>query len=121
MHVMGRCTSRRTRLSSALTGLAVVPGRTHVASEATFNCRRAGLTRVPVRRPAMRSPLAMRRPSPAVTAEGSVPPPRSLVRPDHGPEARALLAFPWETTPIGPVDSWPDQLRLLVQVMLSSE
>jgi hypothetical protein len=43
------------------------------------------------------------------------------VRPDHGPEARALLAFPWETTPIGPVDSWPDQLRLLVQVMLSSE
>ena len=46
---------------------------------------------------------------------------RSLERPDHGPEARALLAFPWATTPIGPIDSWPDQLRLLVQVMLSSE
>lgn len=46
---------------------------------------------------------------------------RSLDRPDHGPEARALLAFPWATTPIGPVDSWPEQLRLLVQVMLSSE
>ena len=53
--------------------------------------------------------------------EASVPPRRSLVRPSHGPEARALLAFPWATTPIGPVDSWPDQLRLLVQVMLSSE
>ena len=53
--------------------------------------------------------------------EGSVPPRRSLDRPGHGPEARALLAFSWETTPIGPVDSWPDQLRLLVQVMLSSE
>ena len=32
-----------------------------------------------------------------------------------------MLAFPWATTPIGPVDSWPEQLRLLVQVMLSSE
>jgi serine phosphatase RsbU (regulator of sigma subunit) len=53
--------------------------------------------------------------------EASVPPRRSLDRPGHGPEARALLAFPWETTLIGPVDSWPDQLRLLVQVMLSSE
>ena len=53
--------------------------------------------------------------------EGSVPSRRSLDRPGHGPEARALLAFSWETTPIGPVDSWPDQLRLLVQVMLSSE
>ncbi|HTH04487.1 MAG TPA: hypothetical protein VL916_01405, partial [Ilumatobacteraceae bacterium] len=53
--------------------------------------------------------------------EASVPPRRSLNRPGHGPEARALLAFPWATTPIGPVDAWPDQLRLLVQVMLSSE
>jgi serine phosphatase RsbU (regulator of sigma subunit) len=53
--------------------------------------------------------------------EAPVPPRRSLDRPSHGPEARALLAFPWETTPIGPVDSWPDQLRLLVQVILSSE
>ena len=51
----------------------------------------------------------------------SVPPRRALDRPSHGPEARALLAFPWATTPIGSVDSWPDQLRLLVQVMLSSE
>jgi len=32
-----------------------------------------------------------------------------------------LLAFPWATTPLGPVDSWPEQLRLLVRVMLSSE
>lgn len=46
---------------------------------------------------------------------------RSLERPGHGPEERAVLAFPWETTPLGPVDSWPEQLRLLVQVMLSSE
>ena len=53
--------------------------------------------------------------------EAVVPPRRALERPGHGPGARALLAFPWATTPIGPVDSWPDQLRLLVQVMLSSE
>jgi len=51
----------------------------------------------------------------------SVPPRRSLSRPAHGPEARALLAFPWATTPIGPVDSWTEHLHLLVQVMLSSE
>src|SRR3954462_5564451 len=69
----------------------------------------------------MRSRLAMRRTSRAVTAEAPMQPRRSLAQPGHGPEARALLAFPWETTPIGPVDSWPDQLRLLVQVMLSSE
>jgi serine phosphatase RsbU (regulator of sigma subunit) len=50
-----------------------------------------------------------------------VTPRRSLDRPGHGPEARALLAFPWATTPIGPADSWPEQLRVLVQVMLSSE
>jgi serine phosphatase RsbU (regulator of sigma subunit) len=50
-----------------------------------------------------------------------VPPRRSLARPDHGPEARALLAYPWATTPVGPVDTWPEPLRLLVQVMLSSE
>src|SRR4051812_18957812 len=62
----------------------------------------------------------MRRPSGAVT-EASVPPRRSLVRPSHGPEARALLAFPWASTPVGPMESWPEQLRLLVQVMLSSE
>lgn len=48
-----------------------------------------------------------------------MPPGRSL--PGHGAEASALLAFPWATTPIGPVDSWPDNLHLLVQVMLSSE
>jgi hypothetical protein len=53
--------------------------------------------------------------------EESVPSRRSLSRPGHGPEASALLAYPWATTPIGPVDSWPEQLRLLVQVMLSSE
>src|SRR4051794_24271684 len=69
----------------------------------------------------MRSRLAMRRTSRAVKAEAPMQPRRSLAQPGHGPEARALLAFPWETTPIGPVDSWPDQLRLLVQVMLSSE
>jgi hypothetical protein len=46
---------------------------------------------------------------------------RTLDPPHHGPDASALLAFPWETTPIGPVDSWPEQLRLLVEVMLSSE
>lgn len=57
----------------------------------------------------------------AVTTEGSVPPRPSLLRPGHGPEARAVLAFPWATTPVGPLESWPDQLRLLVQVMLSSE
>lgn len=53
--------------------------------------------------------------------EATAPAARPLGRPDHGPEARALLDFPWETTPVGPVDSWPEQLRLLVQVMLSSE
>jgi len=46
--------------------------------------------------------------------------PSSLDRPGLGPEARALLADPWETTPLGPVEAWPEQLRLLVQVMLSS-
>jgi serine phosphatase RsbU (regulator of sigma subunit) len=55
---------------------------------------------------------------PGVASVSSRP---SLDRRNHGPEARALLAFPWETTPIGPVDSWPEQLRVLVQVMLSSE
>src|SRR3954467_4579551 len=69
----------------------------------------------------MRSLLAMRRPNRAGTVEESAPRRRSLSRAGHGAGARALLAFPWETTPIGPVDSWPDQLRLLVQVMLSSE
>src|SRR4051794_31658968 len=48
-------------------------------------------------------------------------PRRALDRPGHGPEARAVLAFPWATTPLGPVDSWPDQLRLLIQVVLSSQ
>src|SRR3954462_9584586 len=69
----------------------------------------------------MRSLLAMRRPNRAGTVEESAPRRRSLARAGHGAGARALLAFPWETTPIGPVDSWPDQLRLLVEVMLSSE
>src|SRR5215213_9586829 len=72
-------------------------------------------------------PIARRRPRAypdAVTTLGgpvAVPSRRSLHRPGHGTEARALLAFPWATTPIGPVDSWPEQLRLLVQVMLSAE
>src|SRR3954451_13808611 len=69
----------------------------------------------------MRSLLAMRRPNRAGTVEESAPRRRSLARAGHGAGARALLAFPWATTPGGPVDSWPDQLRLLVQVMLSSE
>ena len=46
---------------------------------------------------------------------------RSLDRLDQRPQARALLAFPWETTPVGPMDAWPQELRLLVEVMLSSE
>ncbi len=47
---------------------------------------------------------------------------RPLVdRATHGPVARALLAHPWDATPLGPVETWPDQLRLLVQVVLSSE
>jgi hypothetical protein len=57
----------------------------------------------------------------APRADASVPSRRSLDRPGQGPHARALLAFPWATTPVGPVDGWPEQLRLLVQVMLSSE
>ena len=36
-------------------------------------------------------------------------------------EAGALLAFQWETTPIGSVEAWPAELSLLVRVMLSSE
>src|SRR3954465_12799456 len=69
----------------------------------------------------MRSLLAMRRPNRAGTVEESAPRRRSLSRAGHGAGARALLDFPWATNPIGPVDAWPDQLRLLVQVTLSSE
>ena len=35
--------------------------------------------------------------------------------------AQAVLAYPWDATPLGPIAAWPVQLRLLVQVMLSSE
>jgi serine phosphatase RsbU (regulator of sigma subunit) len=42
-------------------------------------------------------------------------------RDDYGATARSLLSFPWDTTPLGAIDSWPAQLQLLVQVMLSSE
>lgn len=83
------------------------------------NCQGVCLTGVPVRGPATRSLLNLRRPSHAAPVGAAVPPGRSL--PGHGAEASALLAFPWATTPIGPVDSWPDNLHLLVQVMLSSE
>src|SRR4051812_6205991 len=79
---------------------------------------RGGAEARPSKEARMRSPLT---PGSAVTTEGAVPPRPSLLRPDHGPEARAVLAFPWATTPVGPLESWPDQLRLLVQVMLSSE
>ena len=46
---------------------------------------------------------------------------RLLARAGRGPEARALLTYPWEDTPLGPVESWPDELRQLVTVMLSAE
>ena len=46
-------------------------------------------------------------------APGEIAGPRS--------EAGALLAFQWETTPIGSVEAWPAELSLLVRVMLSSE
>lgn len=39
----------------------------------------------------------------------------------EGPAAHAVLAYPWETTPLGSIDGWPDQLRLLVRVMLTSQ
>jgi hypothetical protein len=42
-------------------------------------------------------------------------------RPGDQFEAHALLAYPWDKTPIGPVEAWPAELRLLVRVMLSSE
>jgi serine phosphatase RsbU (regulator of sigma subunit)/PAS domain-containing protein len=35
-------------------------------------------------------------------------------------QADAVLSFPWETTPLGSIETWPEQLRLLVQVMLGS-
>ncbi len=42
-------------------------------------------------------------------------------RASHGPAARALLSHCWDATPLGSLDTWPDQLQLLVDVMLSSE
>ncbi len=44
-----------------------------------------------------------------------------LARAGRGPEARALLSYPWEDTPLGPVEAWPDELRQQVTVMLCSE
>jgi serine phosphatase RsbU (regulator of sigma subunit) len=34
---------------------------------------------------------------------------------------RAVLEYPWATTPLGDLDAWPEHLRLVVRVMLSSE
>jgi two-component system sensor histidine kinase VicK len=39
----------------------------------------------------------------------------------YGDTARAVLFYPWDATPVGPIDSWSEQLRLLVQVVLTSE
>ncbi len=44
-----------------------------------------------------------------------------LDRVGRRPTARALLSHPWESTPLGPIAGWPVQLRVLVQVMLTSE
>ena len=42
-------------------------------------------------------------------------------RASYGETARAVVSYDWETTPLGPIDGWPEQLRLLVQVMLTSQ
>ena len=39
----------------------------------------------------------------------------------YGGTARAVLSHPWDATPLGAIESWPEQLQLLVQVMLTSE
>ncbi len=46
---------------------------------------------------------------------------RLLDRAGRGPASRALLSHPWETTPLGGIEAWPEQLQLLVQTMLMSE
>ncbi len=42
-------------------------------------------------------------------------------RPGYGDTARSVLSHPWPTTPLGAIETWPEQLQLLVQVMLTSE
>jgi len=39
----------------------------------------------------------------------------------YGATAHAVLSHDWDATPLGPIDGWPEQLQLLVQVMLTSE
>ena len=42
-------------------------------------------------------------------------------RVSHGGIARAVLSHRWDATPLGAIDGWPEQLQLLVRVMLTSE
>ena len=38
-----------------------------------------------------------------------------------GGELGALMrAYPWETTPLGPPESWPQSLKMAVRIMLTS-
>src|SRR5215475_13270543 len=40
--------------------------------------------------------------------------------PGDGEMARRIRAFDWASTPLGPVDTWPQGLRASIQVMLNS-
>jgi serine phosphatase RsbU (regulator of sigma subunit) len=42
-------------------------------------------------------------------------------RASYGDTAHAVLSHPWAATPLGEIEGWPEQLQLLVQVMLTSE
>jgi serine phosphatase RsbU (regulator of sigma subunit) len=41
-------------------------------------------------------------------------------RPGYGDTAQRVVSYAWETTPLRAIDTWPEQLQLLVQVMLTS-
>jgi serine phosphatase RsbU (regulator of sigma subunit) len=39
---------------------------------------------------------------------------------DYGDTARSVVSYPWDATPLGPIADWPEQLQLLVQVVLTA-
>ena len=38
----------------------------------------------------------------------------------RGEMAERVRAFDWSTTPLGPMDQWPQSLRTVVNILLSS-